>query len=180
MIEGVNRRALLSLVLGVWIGGTLFMWTVATQNFALVAQILSDPDDGFARVSEALSADELRLTMRYQASEANRLFFEAWGWAQLPIAALAAGLAWNAGPKPKALRIATAAMLLITAFLSLWVVPETVRLGRVIDFIPRDGSSANEVAFWRLHHTYTGLDSVKLLLALVGGFLAVRAPRTKS
>lgn len=179
MIVDVNRRALLSLVLGVWIGGTLFMWTVATQNFALVKEILAAPGAGLTQLSDALSADELRLLMRYQASEANRLFFEAWAMAQLPIAALAMSLAWNAGPKPKALRIVTAAMLLITVFLSLWVVPETVRLGRLIDFIPRDGSSAAEVSFWRLHHAYTGLDSVKLLLALVGSFLAVRLSATK-
>jgi len=178
MIVGVNRRVLLSLVLGVWIGGTLFMWTVATQNFALVAEILAAPGAGFTQVSDALSSDELRLVMRYQASEANRLFFEAWGMAQLPIAALAMVLAWNVGPNPTALRIATAAMLLITVFLSLWVVPETVRLGRLIDFIPRDGSSAAEISFWRLHHAYTSLDSVKLLLALVSSYLAVRPSST--
>ena len=61
MIVDVNRSALLSLVLGVWIGGTLFMWTVATQNFALVKEILAAPGAELTQVSGDLSADDLRL-----------------------------------------------------------------------------------------------------------------------
>jgi hypothetical protein len=57
-------------------------------------------------------------------------------------------------------------MLLITVFLQLYVVPETVRLGRLLDFVPREPAPPEAAPFWRLHHTYTGLDMLKFVLGL--------------
>ena len=92
-------------------------------------------------------------------------FLRGWGWVQLPIALLAVALAW----KLKAGRfvsVAVGAMLLITLFLQFYVVPETVRLGRLIDFIEEGELAAETSFFWTLHHSYTALDMLKFLLAL--------------
>jgi hypothetical protein len=67
-----------------------------------------------------------------------------------------------------------ALMLLIVLFLQFYVVPETVRLGRILDFLPRTPDLPETAPFWRLHHTYTGLDMLKFLLALVSGLVLIR------
>jgi hypothetical protein len=169
----MKSRLILLLLLGAWLGATVFMWMVATQNFAAVERILAGHSEGFAAAASKLSPEALRLVLRYQASEVNRLFFEGWGMIQPPLAVIVMLLAWRSG-SGRWIVAATAGMLLITVFLQFYVVPETVRLGRIIDFIPREPPPPEAGPFWRLHHTYTGLDMLKFVLGLGVGFLLVK------
>ena len=66
-------------------------------------------------------------------------------------------------------------MLLIAVALAAYVVPETVRLGRMIDFASQGELLEARSAFWTLHHTYTGLDMLKLLLGLAAAAIAYRS-----
>lgn len=176
----MRTRFTMLFLLGIWMGATVFMWTVATQNFAVVERILAGSSDGFAKTVSSLSPEELRLTLRYQASEVNRLFFEGWGMVQPPLAVLVMLLAWRSG-SPKLVVAMTAVMLLITVFLQLYVVPETIRLGRLLDFVPREPPPPEAAPFWRLHHTYTGLDMLKFLLGLAVFLWTVRqTPRSEN
>ena len=94
---------------------------------------------------------------------------------QIPIALVAFALAWRVG-EGKTLLILVGLMLLIVLALQLYVVPETIRLGRILDFIPRDPPPPEDAPFWRLHHTYTGLDMLKFVLGLAAtGMLAWRS-----
>ena len=165
----MNRRAALASVLGGWALGTLFMWVVATQNFATVERILGAQPDAVESISAPLEEGELREILRYQASELNRLYFDRWGLAQLPLALLAVVLAWSLGRR---LRVAVLLIALIACGLQFYVVPETIRIGRQIDFQPREPSTPLQDQFWQLHHTYTGLDMLKFL-TLVGCSIAV-------
>jgi hypothetical protein len=166
-------RLTLLLLLGAWLAATIFMWMVATQNFAVVERILADGSEGFAATASKLSPEEVRLVLRYQASEANRLFFEGWGTVQPPLAVVVMLLAWRSGGS-RWIVAATAIMLLIAVFLQLYVVPETVRLGRLLDFVAREPAPPAAAPFWRLHHTYTGLDMLKFLLGLAVALLLVK------
>jgi hypothetical protein len=161
----MRTRLTLLFLLGAWMGATVFMWMVATKNFAIVERILESPAEGFAATVSSLSPEELRLALRYQASEVNRLFFEGWGMLQPPLALLVMLLAWRSG-NSRLIVAVTAVMLLITDFLQLYVVPETVRLGRLLDIVPREPAPPEAAPFWRLHHTYTGLDMLKFVLGL--------------
>lgn len=169
----MTSRMTLLFLLGAWMGATLFMWTVATQNFAVVEQIREHGSEGFMATVSGLSPEELRLALRYQASEMNRLFFEGWGMVQPPLAVAVMLLAWRSG-SGRLVLVATAVMLLITVFLQLYVVPQTVYLGRALDFVPREPPPPEAAPFWRLHHTYTGLDMLKFVLGLATGFLVIR------
>ncbi len=152
------------------------MWFVATQNFAVARALQDAPADGFVEVTSGLDADAIRLATRHQAGEVNRLFFDGWGLVQIPIALLAFGLAWSVRIG-RPLLVIVGLMLLIVLALQLYVVPETIRLGRVLDFVPRDPAPPEETPFWRLHHTYTGLDMLKFVLGLCGVSLLVRGSR---
>ena len=160
----MGRKLILVFLLGVWLGGTLFMWSVATQNFAVVNNTLEGDHPDIQQTASSLEPGGLRLLLRYQASEVNRLFFDKWGLIQLPIAAIVMMLAWK--QDSRLIRAAAAVMLLICLALQFYVVPETIRLGRIIDFLPREPAPPEAAPFWRLHHTYTGLDMLKFLLGL--------------
>ncbi len=159
-------RATLSVwILGAWLGGTLFMWTVATQNFRVVDRLLSAPAAGFRERIQG----ETRLVMRHQASELNRLYFQYWGWAQLALGLALAALIFPT-PAGRLVKLAAAAMLVIVAVLQFYVVPETIRLGRLLDFAARTPPPPEEAPFWRLHSVYTILDSLKLVAGLVASW----------
>ncbi len=154
------RQTLMALVLGAWIAGTLFMWAIATQNFRVVDRLLAAHPDS-------------RLLMRHQASEVNRLFFDRWGWAQISLGAIFTWLAFST-TTTTALRISAIAMLLIALTLQFAIVPETIRLGRLLDFAPRDPPPPASAPFWRLHAAYTSLDGTRLLVGLFAAFRVVR------
>ena len=166
----MNKKVLAAFVLGAWGGSTIFMWMVAMKNFQVVDAVLGAPPEAFRDTASALSADNLRLVMRYQASEVNRLFFAGWGMVQVVLPAVFLWPAWKLGGR---FLPAAAVLLLVTCLvLQFYVVPETIRLGRIIDFLPRDPAPPEVVPFWRLHNAYTGLDMVKLLV-IVGALGAV-------
>ena len=156
----MNRRAGLALVLGGWVAGTLFMWFVATQNFATVDRILAAPPAAFESMTAGLDAADSREVLRYEASELNRLYFDRWGYAQVLLALIAVALAWKGGRR---LRAAILVAAVIAVALQFYVVPETIRIGRMIDFQPREPESARQAEFWRLHNAYTTLDMLKFL-----------------
>ena len=170
----MTARSALLFVLGLWLGATVFMWLVATQNFAVVEAIRGSGNAGFSAAASGLSPENLRLVLRHQASEINRLFFNGWGMAQLPIALVAIVLARRA-KLSRAPLLLIAAMAVIVAALQAYVVPETIRLGRLLDFVPREPPPPESAPFWRLHHAYTGLDMLKFLLGLAAALLTARA-----
>ena len=170
------RRSVLLLLflLGGWSAGTVFMWQTAIKNFAVAESIVASGDEGLSEAVGDLSEDGLRAALRYQASEVNRLFFRGWGWVQIPIGAGCLFLAWFLGYGRGAMAL-TGSMLAIAIFLAAYVVPETVRLGRVIDFAAAGALPEVHDSFWTLHHTYTGLDMLKFLMGLGTAGLTWRA-----
>lgn len=159
-------QAPLLVLLGAWIGCTLFMWQVAIQNFAVAESVSAAGGEDLRQVVGGLSAESLRTALRYQASEVNRLFFAGWGWMQLPLGVAILMLACFAG-SGRAVQVLAAIMTAIALGLAVYVVPETVRLGRMIDFVPATALPEARNAFWTLHHAYTAADSLKLALGLV-------------
>lgn len=167
----MRLRLLLGITIGAWMAGTLFMWAVAMKNFAVVERILSNPPIGYEQSVAPIPVKHLRLAARYQASEVNRLFFDSWGLTQIPLALAMLSLAWLS-KQGAGFRAVAVLALLIVLFLQLHVVPETIRLGELIDF---DRTAVEvEETFWRYHHLYTGFDMLKFLLLLGSGFVLVR------
>ena len=150
------------------------MWSVATENFHLVDRLLASPAPQVTQRVAPLAPGDDRLLMRYQASEVNRLFFDRWGWTQVGLAAVLVVLVFRSSPD-SLLRVSVVAMAAIAVVLQFGVVPEAVRLGRLLDFAPRSPAPPEAAPFWRLHAAYTALDLLKFLL---GVFAAVRLAAT--
>ena len=138
------------------------MWTVATQNFRLVDRLLASPSP---EITSRLPPADARLLMRYQASEVNRLFFDRWGWTQLTLGATLLFFVFRS-TSDRLLCVLVLLMLLAAAATQFYVVPETIRLGRLLDFTPRTPPPPEAAPFWRLHTAYTALDMLKFLLGL--------------
>ena len=161
----MRRKILIAFLLGAWLAGTLFMWAVATQNFHLVDRLLASPTSELSGRTAPLAAGDARLLMRYQASEVNRLFFARWGWTQLAIGVVLVWMVIRWGTE-RPVQTAALLMLGVAAVLQFAAVPEIVRLGRLLDFAPRNPPPPEAAPFWRLHAAYTGLDGVKFLLGV--------------
>jgi len=163
----MNIRSFTCWLLGAWIAGSLFMIMVATQNFRSVDRLLAAPAGATSRI-EQMGHDETRTFLRYHVSEQNRWYFETWEEVQL---ALAAALVAGAFRERKILRLVAAAMLALLLLERLYLTPEIVRLGRMIDFVPQAASSPERDLFWKFHNAYSVVELTKLALGL---FLSVR------
>ena len=155
------------------------MWQVAIRSFAVAESAAASGDPGLADAVGNLSPEGLRLALRYLASEVNRLFFVGWGWIQIPLAATVLLLARFARSGRGAVAVAAAAFVIVIVLAS-YVVPETVHLGRMMDFAPETDLPDVRDRFWLLHHTYTGLDMLKLVLCLAAVGLVCRSSCRKS
>jgi hypothetical protein len=161
---------MLTALLGVWIGITASMWFAATSSFSTVRGLVENPKPRLSDVTRPLGPDLTRLVLRHLASEINRTFFRAYGWAQIVLAAGLLFLLQRQTPGDTVALVTVGAMLAIVLLLTFYVTPELVSIGRAIDFVPRDPPPPEMGRFRILHGAYTGLDGLKLLAGI--GLLA--------
>ena len=170
-------RALLLLVIGIWIGATIAIGAVVSYNLAgfedlfarnppLASQAGFDPADSRAKKESLLWVF---------ASELNRAVFAGWNLTQLAIGALAIALALIARARwPIQLTLVLA--LALVAYLQLVLEPELVRLGRALDFVPRDPPPPGIPDFQRFHGLYFAAETLRFGLVLLAGALLVLSP----
>jgi hypothetical protein len=169
-----DLRAILILILGLWLGGSLVMGAVVSYNFAgfsdlfdrnprLAEQAGFDPADTHAKKASVLWV---------QASELNRVFFEAWNRTQLLLGVLAIALAvWSRAGRPVLILLTLGVALLL--WIHLRIEPQLVDLGRQLDFLPRMPPPPQAGAFQRLHGLYFGAELIRLSLVLLATAIQV-------
>jgi len=168
MTPAVMRGQTLSAVLvGIWVGWTVFMWFAATRSFRTIDAILSSSNPQVAETAKVLGTDQLRMLLRHSASEINRTYFRTYGWAQLILGLVVLGLLWCQSPRDTFSITVVGVMLGLAFILTLLITPQMITVGRSIDFAPRTPPPPVMPRFWKLHGAFTGLDSVKLVAGLV-------------
>ena len=153
-------------VLGLWLGITLFMWFAAGTSFATVKRVLQSQNPQLMSITKPLSSTEMRALLRHLASDINRAYFGAYGWAQVVLGLLLLFLVWRQVPRDTVAIILAGAMLAIVLVLTLVITPQIVALGRSIDFVPRNPPPPEMGRFGILHGAFTGLDGIKLLTGM--------------
>lgn len=166
-------RALLIMLLGGWIVGTLLIAFVATQNFHTVDRLLSAPTPEFSNAIAPLGHDQARVVLRYLVAELNRLYFSAWGLTQLVFGTAVIVTVIGLRPLNRSM-ITVAATIFIIVIVSLLLSQSLLSLGRSLDFIPRTLVSQELARFRTLHLVYTALDLLKLTLCV---WLLIRSAR---
>ena len=160
--------------LGAWVMGTVCVSIVAMQNFYTIDRLLAGPGhEAFAGFVEDAGGEAARNVLRYLSSELNRLFFQLWNAAQFAIGGAALWLVWSL-PGARRLRALLAGLLLLLAFLTFWVTPQIIEVGRSLDFVPRDPPPPSVATFGILHATYTMLELFKGAAALGAAVWVVR------
>jgi hypothetical protein len=163
----VHFRRFACFLLGLWLGGGLFMDMVVTQNFRSVDRLLAKPAPAAAQLLGKLGPGAPRVLLRHQVSEQNRWYFETWGLIETGLgAALLLILLFGSTEKNFSLLLALL-MLLIAIVQRFALTPWMVFLGRIIDWIPIDQPSAERSRFWMLHNAFVGLELLNWALGLL-------------
>ena len=161
-----RSHLLATAVLSAWLAVTLCMWFAATGSFGAVRRVLEGSNPQLAETTRSLTADQTRLVMRHAASEINRTYFRAYGWAQLVLGVFLLVLLVTQTPRDTAALVIVGAMVAVVVPLTLYVTPEIIEIGRQIDFVPRDPAPPEMSRFRMLHGAFTGLDGLKLVAGL--------------
>jgi hypothetical protein len=152
--------------MGVWLTGALAMGLVATQNFHTIDRLLADPSntafrDAITRIGEG-PAHEL---LGYLASELNRFYLQWWNVAQIVLALVTLWLLRPLGRGNRAGWLVLG-MLGVVVFVSFGLTPATVRIGREIDFIPREPLPHALRTVGLLHAAYSVLAFINVILGV--------------
>ena len=167
MIESGRKmhvHRLATFLLGAWLGASLFMVMVATQNFRAVDRLLASPaPEAAERIHTLGGKDAARMFLRYHSSELNRFYFANWEWAQIALGLALLVARWRGGVTDRLLCLAMLAIVLAGR----WVLtPEITLVGRAIDWISPAASDPRRDYFWKLHGIYSFLEVTKQLLGL--------------
>lgn len=159
----MNTRRLVCTLLGIWIGASLFMATVAAFSFRLVNELILNPAPELLPYFKVLGAEKMRVLARYQAAEFNRNLFEGWGIAQILLGLLIFGILLFGTKEGKLILGLSLFMVLLTTGMHLLVTPSIVGYGRSLDFVAPEKEPEMRNRVGAFHNAYSTLEVVKLL-----------------
>jgi hypothetical protein len=178
----MKNHPLLAFVLGLWVGGSIFLGTLVYYNFAGF-------DDLFERnprlaehagfVPSDIAAKKSSLLWVHSA-ELNRVIFHYWNRTQILLAALALILAvrWRAHWLPTGLLAVALILALVVHF---GFEQQIVDLGRQLDFVPRDPPPPLLEPFQQAHRNYFMAELTRLCVLVIAAILILwggpRPPR---
>jgi hypothetical protein len=162
---------LASLIIGIWLGISVFMDFVATQNFKNVPRVMSSIDiRAVENARKVGDMEALRHVLRYSAGEINRYLFEQWEWTELMLGLALFLVLLFAGTYQKAAMSLCILMMCIVASQRFYLTPRITLLGRQLEF--GDAASNRFAAF---HAAYGIVELSKIGLGLIlAGFLLIR------
>ena len=163
----MHMRRFACFLLGLWLGGSLFMAVLTAQNFRLVDRLLANPAPAAGRLIQSAGPEGARLLLCYQVSEANRWYTENWDTVQLCLAALLFFLLLFGSMEGKLNLLVALLLLLLVLGERLLVAPEIIAQGRLLDFLPPEIGAAERSRLWVLEGAATGLQLGKLGLGLL-------------
>ena len=109
------------------------------------------------------------------------MFFQLWNAAQLGLGGVVLWLVWGLrSPAAVRLRWTLLAMLAVVVVLTVGITPQTLAIGRSIDFVPRDPPPPAVATFGVLHAAYTLLELAKCAAAAVAALWLVRLGPTEA
>lgn len=173
----MHYRRLASLILGAWLGGSLFLMAVATRNFRVVDEIVSAPDPEASQYIQKIGRGEARILLRHQASLQNLGLFENWELVQLGLGLLVLlALFFGVESRPSAM-VLTLIMIAGVAFQHWLLTPKIVTLGHVIDLIPSKIVSEQHTHFWNYQTAYRITELAKMSLGVLLALTLLRRRR---
>lgn len=170
----------LAFLLGIWLGGSLYMWGVAIYNFSGIEHSFEQNPRLAERAGFDPADEEARKTslIWVHSSELNRAFFNSWGHVQLLLGVLAILSVCIFRQGPSALLLVLVA-LLISVYTSFSLNPEITTLGRQLDFVPRDPPPPVLAEFNEKHAHSRVVDTVRVLAIFLAAVVVMARARTR-
>jgi hypothetical protein len=155
---------LASLILGIWLGVSVFMDLVATQNFRTVSLVMGSLDVRAVDTARKAVADPeaLRLLLRYFAGETNRYLFEQWEWAELLLGLALLMVLLFCRPYQKFALSLCLLMISVVLVQRFKLTPAITQLGRELEF-----STSASRRFATFHAAYGYSEIGKLVMGLL-------------
>ncbi len=160
------------LLVGLWMGLLIASWAVATGSFRTVDRVLGPglrPE--LQERLAPLPPEARRVVLRHAASESNRWMFGALSLAELVLGVTLVIACWRLGPWPRALALSALVVVVVQVA---GLGPAILRLGRLIDFMPRPLPPAEGRRFGLLHVGYMLADLAKAGLLVAAAWLMAR------
>lgn len=167
----MHSRRLCTLLLGGWLGASLFMIWVANHNTQGVDRLLSEPLAQLQRHVREVGVEEAKFFLRYQAAELNRHFMYYWELFQIAFGVLFAIVLLFSTNGHRLMMTLAIAMVAVVATQHLTITPRIIEIGRGLDFATIDQMIAERQVYWNYFNFYWGLEIIKLA---VGTGLAAR------
>ena len=177
----MHTRRLVTFLLGVWLGGMLFVAYITNATSSTTRNTLENAAEGPRRLIELSGRERAATLLKYNSAEINRSMTEAWEWLQLGL-----GIAVVC-TLPFAMRlkwgylIAAILMLIICFAQRILLTPQMTGVGRLLDMA--GGTVWTQDALWKergslhmLQQLYGYGEIVKALigLGLTAGLLIFR------
>jgi hypothetical protein len=165
----MHTRRLVAFLLGVWLGGILFVAYITNANTSTTRNILENPPEGPRRLMEISGIERVNTLLNYNTAEVNRELTESWEWFQLAIG-LALVLTLPFAMRLKWLYLVAAVlMFLISIGQRFLLTPQMTGLGRILDMA--GGTLWTQDEWWKvrrsvrtLQELYTACEIVKVLI----------------
>jgi hypothetical protein len=161
----MHSRRLACFFLGIWLGGSLLMALVASQNLKQADRALAEAGPA-ARLELKALGPNARTLFRYQAAEQNRSYLRNWTLAQVVFGALFLLVMLFGSHEGGFVLIGILCMVLLSALERFFLVPETSVLGRMVDFLPADQGVPERNRLWVLQAAYYAVEAGKWILGL--------------
>jgi hypothetical protein len=177
----MHTRRFATLLLGMWLAGSLAMMGVAIGNFQGVDNLLSAPDPSANQQIKVLGKSSARALLRHQVGELNRFYFSTWEIAQICLGLVLIVTLLFATNGEKLYMGLCGFLLLLVIIQHFLLTSHITALGRAIDFLPPDEPSAERIRFWRFHNAYSVLEVIKFVaLLVVSGRLLTVSQRSRT
>jgi len=167
----MHTRRIACFLLGLWLGGGLFMAWVGWQNRLNAARLVTEPHPAAVLPLKAIGVASARLLTAWQAEEQTRFYYETWETGQILLGVFFF-LFLLFGTREDQYSLLLAAILLaVTAVQRFWLTPQVSALGRAADFVPAAGHSLERAKMNVLRNAYSVSEIVK---GLCGVALTIR------
>ncbi len=163
----MHTRRLATFLLGLWLGGIVFMGVIATHNLVSAHNVARLAERQSRTVVDSVGPDNVIALLRFQAAELNRWYFNLWGIVQVLIGlGVVLLLSKSFGVSRWMIAVSTS-MLTAALIQALIITPKVIDIGRVLDFAAPSAYYAERTAFKAYHAAYSTIELLKLLTGLV-------------
>ena len=167
----MHTRRLVAFLLGVWLGGMIFVAYITSANFTTTRNILENGGETPRRMIELSGRERATPLLMHNTAEINRSIIEFWEWLELGlgvavVCTLPFAMRMNYG-----YLIPAVLMLIIVAAQRILLTPEMVGVGRMLDMAGGDAWTQDEL--WRerrslhtLEMLYWSCEGMKAVVAI--------------